>query len=1054
MRPDAPSYILRQADHDLFEGLLKDEFCYVLTARQMGKSSLIIRTATRLRKEGVGVAVLDLTALGQNLSAEQWYGGLLVQIGQRLLVEDELMEIWTSQPLLGPLQRWMKALRSVVLSHYPGRVVIFIDEIDAVRSLPFSTDEFFAAIRECYNERGEDREMERLTFCLSGVAAPSDLIRDTRTTPFNVGRRIELDDFTAGEAAALAFGLERDSDQGASILKRILYWSGGHPYLTQAMCRAVSEDDSINSDPGVDNLCEQLFLSPRAQERDDNLLFVRERLLRSEVDQASLLELYDRTRRGRTVYDDETNPLVNVLRLSGITRTEGGCLKARNRIYGRVFDKRWTAANMPNAEVKRQRKAFRRGVLRASLVGGLILALVAFLAFWAINQRDRAEKEAEARRRLLYFAQMKLAEQAWESANVDRVAEILDSQIPETGEEDLRGFEWYLLRRLSRGEVSRRNGNYPIASVTFLPDDKTLAIGEVSRAGPSGNDEYLIKCYDSDSQRDVSSFHVPAGRNFNLVTFSADKRGVAVDSDNFVITLREVTSGRPLAVFPGHQQLITAIVFSPDSRLLLTASSDTEVKLWDVTSGTELKSISMKDHWVTSAAFSPDSRVFATTTDSQVVRMWDVASGRELQSIESRDSALVRVSFFPDGKRLLTASQDGLLRIWDVRSRQLLTAESGHTGYMEAFAFSPDGKMLATANDDRTVRVWSTANLRNLYTIRGHGSQVQCVAWSSDSKRLATGSSDRTVKIWDVARRDPILPDESVASYFATAFSSDNQLIALGSTRDGYVKLWNLSTGLELASFDESGSAIRCAAFSRDNELLATGVDHTVELWNVATGGFIRTLRGHTGNVRSMDFSPDRKLMISGGEDRTLKLWDVSSGQELASLEADGADNHYRAIFSPDGKNIASACRDGSVNLWDVYTRSVIRRFIGHSDRVRAIAFSPDGRRLATGGSDNTIRLWDVASGRELRKLGQSDIVNRAAFSMDGGCLVTGGFNNGSVKLWDVTTGQELISLEGHADEVTSITFSEDGSALATSSSDGTVRLWRGTNSIDIGKQK
>src|SRR5499426_2606217 len=192
LRRDAPSYVERQADRTLYESLKQGQFSYVLTARQMGKSSLMVRTAARLREEGAGVAVLDLTAIGQNVSAEQWYGGLLTQLGQQLDLEDELLEFRREQAQLGPLQRWMQAIRQVILPRYVGQVVVFVDEIDAVRSLPFSTDEFFAGIRELYNRRSEDEELERLTFCLLGVASPSDLIRDTRTTPFNIGQRIEM----------------------------------------------------------------------------------------------------------------------------------------------------------------------------------------------------------------------------------------------------------------------------------------------------------------------------------------------------------------------------------------------------------------------------------------------------------------------------------------------------------------------------------------------------------------------------------------------------------------------------------------------------------------------------------------------------------------------------------------------------------------------------------------------------------------------------------------------------------------------------------------------
>jgi hypothetical protein len=201
LRHDAPSYVERQADRHLLEGLLHGQFCYVLTSRQMGKSSLMVRTAARLREQGVQVVVLDLTAIGQNVTPEQWYDGLLVRMAGQLGLEEELEKFWETHARLSPVQRLFQALRDVVLKCHGGALVVFVDEIDVVRSLPFLTDEFFAAIRELYNRRTEYEPMRRVSFCLLGVAAPSDLIRDTRMTPFNIGRRIELNDFTPEEAA-------------------------------------------------------------------------------------------------------------------------------------------------------------------------------------------------------------------------------------------------------------------------------------------------------------------------------------------------------------------------------------------------------------------------------------------------------------------------------------------------------------------------------------------------------------------------------------------------------------------------------------------------------------------------------------------------------------------------------------------------------------------------------------------------------------------------------------------------------------------------------------
>jgi AAA-like domain/PEGA domain len=388
LRRDAPSYVERDADRQLFLALQREEICYVLTPRQMGKSSLMVRTAARLREANVSVAVLDLTALGQNLIEDQWYTGLIDRVGQQLRLETEVENAWRRWEHIGSLQRWMRTLCEVVLPNCSGRVVIFIDEIDAVRSLPFSTDEFFAGIRELYNRRSEESDLHRLTFSLMGVATPSDLIRDVRTTPFNVGRRIELTDFSEEEAAPLARGLGHDEGGRQELLKRVLYWTGGHPYLTQRLCLAIAQDKEPKSTKTVDRICSSLFLSHRARERDDNLLFVRERLLRSEVETASLLALYGKIRSKKRVKDEEANPLIPVLRLSGITSVRNGCLTVRNRVYYRVFDNAWVTANLPGAELRRQRAAYRKGMWRAMTLAVPVLLLVVALGWNAFYRNQ------------------------------------------------------------------------------------------------------------------------------------------------------------------------------------------------------------------------------------------------------------------------------------------------------------------------------------------------------------------------------------------------------------------------------------------------------------------------------------------------------------------------------------------------------------------------------------------------------------------------------------------------------------------------------------------
>jgi YD repeat-containing protein len=384
---DAPSYISRHADEELFQAIVAGEFCYILDSRQVGKSSLVAHIKRRLEEAGVAVAAVELTALGiTSNTPEQWYDALLAKLGEQLGLEDALDDFWLDNERLAPLPRFMEAVRRVVLERIQGPVALFLDEIDVVRSLPFPTDELFAGIRELYNRRTQDQSLERLSVCLIGAAQPTDLIQDTRITPFNIGRRIELTDFTAAEAAPLCEGLPGNPKQAARLLARVHYWTGGHPYLTQRLCRAVAEDGRVTSPRGVDRVCEGLFFTVRARDQEHNLKFVAGQMLQPDLDRAALLDLYRHVRERRRLRDDPTNRLFGALRLAGIVRAFEGLLWVRNRIYYRAFDRDWIQANLPDAEVRRQRAAYRRGALRVGLAAGVTIAALVCGGLWYLDR--------------------------------------------------------------------------------------------------------------------------------------------------------------------------------------------------------------------------------------------------------------------------------------------------------------------------------------------------------------------------------------------------------------------------------------------------------------------------------------------------------------------------------------------------------------------------------------------------------------------------------------------------------------------------------------------
>ncbi len=273
------------------------------------------------------------------------------------------------------------------------------------------------------------------------------------------------------------------------------------------------------------------------------------------------------------------------------------------------------------------------------------------------------------------------------------------------------------------------------------------------------------------------------------------------------------------------------------------------------------------------------------------------------------------------------------------------------------------------------------------------------------------------------------------------AFSPDGKLL-VSSGEDHSIKIWDMATGRVLRSVSGHALAVESVALSPDGKLLASGSDdHMVKLWDAASGRELLSLIEHTGAVSSVAFSPDGKLLASGSDDRAIKLWDVASGRELRTLSghSDGVDS---VAFSPDGKLLASGSRDKTIKLWDVASGGALFTLSGHSGPVASVAFSPDGHLVASASWDHTVKLWDAASGRELRTLsGHADGVSSVAFSPDAKILASGGLD-GAIKLWDAASGRELRTLKGSSSAVLSVAFSPDGRVVASGGVDGSVRIW------------
>lgn len=261
----------------------------------------------------------------------------------------------------------------------------------------------------------------------------------------------------------------------------------------------------------------------------------------------------------------------------------------------------------------------------------------------------------------------------------------------------------------------------------------------------------------------------------------------------------------------------------------------------------------------------------------------------------------------------------------------------------------------------------------------------------------------------------------------AVATKKDEPIPKLVSRIDARLKHGNMIIGL---------------AYSPNGKLLASGGwDKTIRLWDPDTGKEVIQFTGHNGAIYGVAFSPDNQAVASGSEDKTIRLWDVTTGKERLKLE--GHDGGVTKVaFSPDGKSLASGSYDQTVRFWDLEAGKELRKLGGQQRGFTTIAYSPDGRCLATGAGENMALLWDVAADREYRRFqGHTGSVVGVAFSPDGRLLATASEDN-SVRIWEVRSGKECRQLRGHSSGVWAVAFSPDGRMLASAGRDKNIRLW------------
>lgn len=760
----------------------------------------------------------------------------------------------------------------------------------------------------------------------------------------------------------------------------------------------------------------------------------------------------------------------------------------------------------PVSRTERIYRWVKRNPLMASLVASLLLVLCAGsgVASWlavmaqaekkrAIQARKQAEEtakreskakhraiqEQERAEKLLYAKELELLIRDWKDGATRKAEAALDKTNPFH-----RGWEHRFLdtwfRRLGRAPFLESPKD-PVLCIALSPDGQQMACARGDFVANVRGNSMNIELYDLNTRKVQRA--LSGHQDFvTCLAFSPNGNHLVSGSRDTTIKIWDLKTGRALSTLRGHSRTVRSVAYSPNGKRIYSGGEDRTLKIWNGETGIELQNLTDHNQPINDLACSPDGKYIASAggpptfkviQTSQGARklqktvltgekpgellVWDATTGKKLYAQRDHSGSVLCVTFSPNGKHLLSGSTNRRLILRDARSGKPIKTLQGHSGPVTRVTFSPDGSRVISGDQNGILKVWSSSSGNFLFTLSRHHRAIFSMAHHPDGRRIVTGSGDGSILLWDASRPQSPRRFQALKGKFRSiAVSPNGQQIffadqrGLPNQRVRLLRALDSRTGKLLLTLKGHTGDVTDLTFSpAGNRLVSCSGDKTIKLWDTTTGTLLHTFLGHKDCVQSVAFSPDGSQIVSGGWDRDIRIWDTISGA-LTHILPGHTGNVSNVTFSPNGSRIASASfraedngrnLHGEVKVWDATTGEEVFTKVIPGSAVLAVCFSPDGRKLAFGTKDHTVQLVDAETGQELLKpIAHASSPQAVVFTHDGKRIVSG-TKDGRIRFWDAKTGILLFSLEGEG-PVTSLTFTEDGNRLISGTRGSTIGIW------------